>query len=135
MKIFIDSPLLIYLNTVTDPRDRYMYENYYLELLSKYKVCTDVLVLDELIHISKKKYGVPYELSIDFIESIVLPYINVLELGEEEYKYASKIIIEHKLKPSDSLHVGAMLNNGINLIISEDKEYDKIKQIKRVWIQ
>jgi len=132
----MDSPLLIYLNTVTDLRDRYMYENYYLlELLSKHKVYTDVLVLDELIHVSKKKYGVPYELTIDFIESIILPYINISELGEEEFKYASKIIVEHKLKPSDPLLVSAMLNNGINLIVSEDREYDKIKQIKRTWIQ
>ena len=132
----MDSPLLIYLNTVTDLRDRYMYENYYLlELLSKHKVYTDVLVLDELIHVSKKKYGVPYELTIDFIESIILPYINIPELGEEEFKYASKIIVEHKLKPSDPLLVSAMLNNGINLIVSEDREYDKIKQIKRTWIQ
>jgi len=132
----MDSPLLIYLNTVTDLRDRYMYENYYLlELLSKHKVYTDVLVLDELIHVSKKKYRVPYELTIDFIESIVLPYINISELGEEEFKYASKIIVEHKLKPSDPLLVSAMLNNGINLIVSEDREYDKIKQIKRTWIQ
>lgn len=132
----MDSPLLIYLNTVTDLRDRYMYENYYLlELLSKHKVYTDVLVLDELIHVSKKKYRVPYELTIDFIESIILPYINISELGEEEFKYASKIIVEHKLKPSDPLLVSAMLNNGINLIVSEDREYDKTKQIKRTWIQ
>ena len=93
-----------------------------------------MLVLDELIYVSKKKYGIPYELSIEFIEAIVLPYINILELGEEEYEHASKLIVEYRLKPSDSLHIGAMLNNGINVIVSEDKEFDKIKQIKRVWI-
>ncbi len=134
MRIFIDTPLLVYLNTLTDPRDKILYENYYLDLLSKYKAYTDVLVLDELIYVSKKKYGIPYELSIEFIEAIVLPYINILELGEEEYEHASKLMIEYKLKPSDSLHIGAMLNNGINVIVSEDKEFDKIKQIKRVWI-
>ncbi len=134
MRIFIDTPLLVYLNTLTDPRDKLLYENYYLDLLSKYKAYTDVLVLDELIYVSKKKYGIPYELSIEFIEAIVLPYINILELGEEEYEHASKLMIEYKLKPSDSLHIGAMLNNGINVIVSEDKEFDKIKQIKRVWI-
>ncbi|MCD6196689.1 MAG: type II toxin-antitoxin system VapC family toxin [Staphylothermus sp.] len=134
MRIFIDTPLLVYLNTLTDPRDKILYENYYLDLLSKYKAYTDVLVLDELIYVSKKKYGIPYELSIEFIEAIVLPYINILELGEEEYEHASKLIVEYRLKPSDSLHIGAMLNNGINVIVSEDKEFDKIKQIKRVWI-
>jgi len=134
LRIFIDTPLLVYLNTLTDPRDKILYENYYLDLLSKYKAYTDVLVLDELIYVSKKKYGIPYELSIEFIEAIVLPYINILELGEEEYEHASKLIVEYRLKPSDSLHIGAMLNNGINVIVSEDKEFDKIKQIKRVWI-
>lgn len=134
MKIFIDTPLLVYLNTLTDPRDKLLYENYYLDLLSKYKAYTDVLVLDELIYVSKKKYGIPYELSIEFIEAIVLPYINILELGEEEYEHASKLIVEYRLKPSDSLHIGAMLNNGINVIVSEDKEFDKIKQIKRRWL-
>ncbi len=134
MKIFIDAPLLIYLNTLTDPKDRILYENYYIDLLSRYKVFTDALVLDELIYVSKKKYGVPYELSIEFIEAIILPYVNILEIGEEEYGYASKLIIEYNLKPSDALHIGTMLNNGINVIISEDKEFDKVDQIKRKWL-
>ena len=134
MKIFIDTPLLVYLNTLTDPRDKILYENYYLDLLSKYKAYTDVLVLDELIYVSKKKYGIPYKLSTEFIETIVLPYINILELGEEEYEQASKLVIKYKLKPSDSLHIGAMLSSGINVIVSEDREYDKIKQVKRIWL-
>ena len=45
-----------------------------LDLLSRHKVYIDVLVLDELIYVPKKKYGVPYTLTLEFIESIVLPY-------------------------------------------------------------
>ncbi len=134
MKVFIDAPLLIYLNTLSDPRDRLLYENFYLEILTKYKVYTDVLVLDEVIYISRKKYNIPYELTIEFINSIVLPYVNILVLSEEEYRYALKIIMEYKLKPSISLHIGAMLNNSINTIVSEDRDYDKIENIKRLWI-
>jgi len=75
VKIFIDVPLLIYLNTVTDPKTRILYENFYIDILTKYKLYTDVLVLDELIYISKKKYGIPQRITIEFIESNVLPYI------------------------------------------------------------
>ncbi len=134
MKAFIDAPLLIYLNTLADSKDRVLYENFYVEILTKYKPYTDVLVFDELIHISKKKYNVPYNVSVEFIESNVLPYVYVLNLGEDEYNYAVKILSEHNLKPSDALHIGAMMNNNIALIISEDKELDKIPTVKRLWI-
>ena len=134
MKAFIDAPLLIYLNTLVDSKDRILYENFYVEILTKYKPYTDVLVLDELIYISKKKYNIPYKVSVGFIESNVLPYVYVLSLGENEYNYAVKILSEHSLKPSDALHLGAMMKNNITLIISEDKELDKISAIKRLWI-
>ena len=135
MKIFIDAPLLIYLNTLANSRDRILYENFYIEILTKYKPYTDVLVLDELIYISKKKYGIPHKISIEFIQSNILPYTSILSLSEDEYTYAAKILMEYGIKPSDALHLGAMINNGITLIASEDKEYDKIPTIKRLWIR
>ena len=135
MKVFIDVPLFIYLNTLTNSRYRALYENFYIEVLTKYKPYTDVLVLDELIYVSKKKYNIPYRISIKFVEINILPYITVLNLGEEEYKYATKIITKHNLKPSDALHIGAMMNNNITLIVSEDKEFDSIPTVKRLWIE
>ena len=135
MKVFIDAPLLIYLNTLTNLRYRILYENFYIEILTKYKPYTDVLVLDELIYISKKKYNIPYDVSIKFVETNILPYTTVLNLGEEEYEYATEIIVKHNLKPSDALHIGAMMNNNITLIVSEDKGFDRIPAVKRLWIE
>ncbi len=134
MKAFVDSPLLIYLNTVTNPTTRIIYESFYLDILSKYKLYTDVLVLDEVIYVSKKKYGIPYNISIEFIESIVLPYVSIISLGEDEYRLASKLLVEYGLKPSDALHLAAMINNGINVMVSEDREFDKLENVKRLWI-
>jgi len=135
LKVFIDTPLLIYLNTLTNLRYRVLYENFYIEILTKYKPYTDVLVLDELLYISKKKYNIPYNVSVKFVETNILPYITILNLGEEEYKYATEIITKHNLKPSDALHVGAMMNNNITLVVSEDREFDRIPVVKRLWIE
>ena len=135
MKVFIDAPLLIYLNTLTNLRYRILYENFYIEILTKYKPYTDVLVLDELIYISKRKYNIPYDVSIKFVETNILPYTTVLNLGEEEYKYATEVIAKHNLKPSDALHIGAMMNNNITLIVSEDRGFDRISAVKRLWIE
>jgi len=134
LKAFIDAPLFIYLNTLLNPKDRVLYEDFYIDILTKYKPYTDVLVLDELIYVSHRKYGVPMNISIEFIESNILPYIYVVEIGLEEYRKAVKYMIKHNLKPSDAIHLGACVNNGIETIVSEDKEFDKIKTIKRLWI-
>ena len=134
MKVFIDANLFIYLNTVMDPYIRELYENFYIDLLSKYKAYTDVLVLDELIYVSKKKYGIPYSVTLEFINTIVRPYVAILPLREEEFDYASSIIKDYDLKPSDALHIGVMKINNIELIASEDTEFDKIRDIKRIWI-
>jgi predicted nucleic acid-binding protein len=133
LKVFIDAPLLIYLNTLSDLHNRIPYEDFYIDILNRYTPYTDVLVLDELMCISKKKYRVPYDVSIEFIDSSVLPYVNLLRLGEEEYLNAVKILEKYNIKPSDSIHLGAMAANNLSLIVSEDREYDKIPLIKRLW--
>ncbi|HDI46852.1 MAG TPA: PIN domain-containing protein [Candidatus Methanomethylia archaeon] len=133
MKIFVDACLLIYLNTLADMHARSAYENFYLDLVSRYKVFVDGLVLDELIYISEKKYGVPSSVTLDFIDSVVLPYADILGLGEEEFKQACHFIEKYGLKPSDALHLGAMKINGIEMVASEDSDFDKVEEVKRIW--
>lgn len=134
MKAFIDANLLIYLNTVSELATRSIYEDFFIDLTRKYRLYTDDLVLDELLYISKKKYGVPYEITFEFIDSIVMPYITVIPLGEEEFNEAREIILKYNLRPSDALHVGAMRSNGIKVIASEDADFDKVDNITRIWI-
>lgn len=134
MRVFIDANLLVYLNTLTTEDIRVIYENFYLNLMAEHRIYTDVLVLDEVIYVSKKRYSVPYVTTLSFIESIVLPYTTVLPLSEDEYKEAAKLIEKYNVKPSDALHIGAMITNRIPTLVSEDKELDRISEIKRVWI-
>ncbi len=134
MKAFIDANLLIYLNTVSEIAARSIYEDFFIDLARKYRLYADDLVLDELLYISKKKYGVPYEITFEFIDSIVMPYITVIPLGEEEFNEAREIILKYNLRPSDALHVGAMRSNGIKVIASEDTDFDKVDGITRIWI-
>lgn len=134
MKAFIDANLLIYLNTVKNKVVRAGYERLYFDVLRSYKLVTDGLVLDETIFVSWKKYNVPYKVTLSFIEGAVLPYVEILPLGEEEYVEAAKIIRKHGLKPSDALHAAAMLLNNVKVIVSEDDDFDKFSWLKRIWI-
>jgi len=132
MKVFVDASLLVYLNTLRTPEKRRPYEDFYLRLLSKYKAYTDALVLDEVIYVPAGKYKVPYEISLEFIDSTVLPFVDILPLGEEVYRKAAEMLKTRRVKPSAALHVAVMTLHGIRKIASEDRELDKIEGITRV---
>jgi predicted nucleic acid-binding protein len=91
-----------------------------------------VLVLDETLYVSKKKYGVDYTDTAEFIRQIVEPCSKILGIGVKDYGVSIGFL--GSLKPSDALHVAVMKNNGVSRIVSEDEDFDKIRDIKRVWL-
>jgi predicted nucleic acid-binding protein len=132
MKLFIDANLLVYLLTKT-PGEAEKLVGFYADLIDNHILYTNPLVLDETIHVSKKKYKVPYETSIQFIDEKVLPYVNVFPLTILDYLTAKEIILKYNLRPSDALHVATIQNNGLQAIVSEDEDFDKLP-IKRIWL-
>jgi hypothetical protein len=113
---------------------REIYEDFYIDLTKSYSLYTDVLVLDELLYVSHKKYRVPIEVTLEFVESLVLPYVTILPLGEVEYRHAVDALKCYELKPSDALHVGAMKSAGISLITTEDKDFERVEGLRRLWL-
>jgi len=45
------------------------------------------------------------------------------------------LINEYRIKPSNALHVAVMKTHSISTIAPEDKELDKVKEIKRVRLE
>ncbi len=93
-----------------------------------------MLVLDGVAYVSKGKYGVDYSDTVDFIDRAVLPYVDILPVGLNEYLRARELMIRYGLKPSDSIHAATIENHGLQAIASEDEDFDKV-QIKRLWIE
>ncbi len=127
--IFVDANFLIYLNLGVKE-----VEDYYLKLLSEESLATDPLVLDEVIYVSKKKYGVRLEDTLDFLDNIVLPNSVVLPVTINEYRRAREVMLKYSVSPSDALHVAVMLNNSIRRVLSEDRDFDRVKEVERVWL-
>ena len=130
---FVDANLLIYLNCIQQEDERKTYEDLYYNALSSFEVFTDILVLDELIWVSKKKYNVPYDITLSFIRNAVLPYVEILQIDTKILDIFFNVLVKYKLKPSDAIHVAVMLTHNIRTIISEDIDFDNIKEIKRIW--
>jgi len=134
MKIFVDASLLIYLNVKMPEDEAKLIEDFWLNLLLNNLLYTNVLVLDEVIHVSKRKYDVSPRDTIDFIDKAVLPYVDVLSIGLSEYLRAKELMVKYGLKPSDSIHVATIENHGLQAVATEDEDFEKVG-IKRLWIR
>lgn len=133
MKLFLDANLFVYLLTKTPGEDRKIVE-FYAELVENHSLYTSPLVLDETIHVAKRKYRVPYRTSVEFIDEKILPYVEVLPLTVFDYLTAKEIILKYSLRPSDALHVTVIQNNGLQAIVSEDEDFDRLP-LKRLWLE
>lgn len=132
MKVFVDANFLIYLNASTEPEVRAAFEDFYVELVREHNLYTDAIVLDEVLWVSHRKYKVPFNVTSDFIRSIVVPFTKLIPLGEDG-AIAALTFLEYGLKPSDALHLAAMRGEGINHVVSEDRELDRITWVRRIW--
>ncbi|RLE51746.1 MAG: PIN domain nuclease [Candidatus Methanomethylicota archaeon] len=126
--MFFDANVLIYLNLGVEEVARF-----FEKLLTESRLYTNVLVLDEVLYVSWRRYGVKFEDTMRFLDDVVLPYVKVLNVGWEEYVKAKGYV--GILKPSDALHVAVMLNNGIKTVVSEDRDFDRVGDVRRVWIR
>jgi len=134
MRAFIDANLLIYLNTVREPTHKRRYRAFFEETVSLHRCFTNPLVLDEVLYVSNRKYGFSYGDTADMIHSQVLPFVEVLPIGLQEYRKMTEILQRGGFKPSDALHLSSMLLNDIDLIVSEDAGFDAWGGIKRTWL-
>ena len=134
MRLFIDTNLFVYLNSNIDEDLARRLDAFYADLIRENEVYTNVLVLDELIHVSKRKYGVSYPETLSFIEDIILPAVRVLPVTFDDYITAKEIILRYSLRPSDALHAAVIQNNGLQAIVSEDEDFDRLP-LKRLWLE
>ena len=131
-KLFLDANLVIYLNTLTG-EERPTIDRFFKALL-KERLFTNMLVLDETLYVSRRRYAVPYAMTMDFLRRAFLPYTEIIPIAEEDLQATERYLTEYEVKPSDAIHLATMDKLGIASIVSEDEELDAVKGIKRVWL-
>ena len=131
-KLFLDTNLVIYLNTLTGEQ-RPIIDRFYKGLLREH-LFTNMLVLDETLYVSRRKYAVPYATTIDFLRRALIPYTEIIPIAEEDLQAMERYLADYDVKPSDAIHLATMDKLGITSIVSEDAELDAVKGIKRVWL-
>jgi len=76
--------------------------------LSEHEVFTNLLVLDGVIYVSKRKYDVKQEDALEFIDRVILPHVELLPMGAELYPFFKLYVANFGLKPFDALHAAIL---------------------------
>ena len=93
-------------------------------------IMTSILTWDELVYSIWKKEG--REKAVQQGKEIFyFPNLRFLEADIKVIQKAQQIIENIGLKPRDAIHAATAILNNCSEIISDDPDFDKVKEIKR----
>ena len=111
-------------------------KNHAQEILNKFalgekKAATSLITWDEFVW-SLRKYLSPAQIHRESKMFLLFPHITFFDLNSEIVGKAHLLVEKYNLRPRDALHAATALCNGITEIISDDVDFDKIKELKRI---
>ena len=95
---------------------------------------TSTLTWDEFLYTLQNHWGIEkaLELSQNFL---ITPNLVFFPATEEIINKAQILVKEKGLKPRDAIHAATAIHNSIKEIASDDADFDKIKELKRIKIR
>ena len=128
---YIDANIFIYPILYESEYSKY-YEKLFLDIASnKFSMITSFLTWDEIVHSIWKKRG--REIAIKEGEKFLrFPNLIFIDTNSKVISKAQQLITEYNIKPRDAIHIATALLNNCNEIVSDDEDFDKIKEVKRI---
>ncbi|MFW5946718.1 MAG: type II toxin-antitoxin system VapC family toxin [Candidatus Natronoplasma sp.] len=99
------------------------------------EVGTSVLTLDEVSWILSHEAG--REEALKEGERILeLPHLKILDVkSEDTVRMINYLRRYEELKPRDAIHLSVAVRNGIHTIVSDDDDFDGVKEIEWVGLE
>lgn len=96
----------------------------------KFEAITSFLSWDEFVYIIRNHLGrsVAIEQGKRFLS---YPGLKLINADEKVVNFAQQLISKYEIGPRDAIHAATALVNNVTKIISDDADFDKIKEIKR----
>jgi len=98
---------------------------------NKLKAFTSYLTWDEVIYVVKKEKNKDIAI-MEGSKLLSFPNLNFIRVDKQIIFLAQKLIKNYNLNPRDSIHAATALIIGAKEIISDDQDFDVIKEIKRI---
>ena len=91
---------------------------------------TSTLTWDEVVWVASKLLGRSGGITLGQ-KLLGFPNLEFIYVDEAIISQAQSLMNKYKLSPRDSIHVASALSRKATIIISDDEDFDQIKEIKR----
>jgi len=97
------------------------------------RACTSYLTWDEIVYVVSKVSGRDdgKRAGSTFL---FFPNLKILDVDEEVVRCAQELVEKYDLKPRDAIHAASAIHNGIKEIITNDNNFDVVRELKRVQL-
>ncbi|MEM3479804.1 MAG: type II toxin-antitoxin system VapC family toxin [Candidatus Bathyarchaeia archaeon] len=130
---YVDSNVFIYsviYDEVFVPEARKCREFLLKIALGEIEAHTSLITWDEVTWIVKKIMG--EELSVEYGRKFLrFPNLRFLGVKRTTILKAQDFMEKYRLKPRDAIHAATALENKINIIVSYDRDFDSLIEVKR----
>ena len=129
-KVYVDSNIFLYMLLGTG--EKHAASRSFLKMVKegKFSAFTAALTYDEVFWKVKqmRSYKDALHASKLFLN---LPNLKFLAVNSQTIWMANELQSKYILMPRDAIHAAAAVLHGIQTIISDDRDFDKIKELKR----
>ena len=94
---------------------------------------TSYLTWDEVVWVVLKTLGIRDAIQAGY-KLLAFPRLKFYEVDESVIFKSQLLIEKYNLKPRDAIHVATALISGEEIIVSDDKDFDEVGEIKRVSV-
>ena len=132
---YIDSNVFLYPVLYNDIRESENARKILSEIEGKnIQAYTSTLTWDEVSYVVERIFG-----KTDSIEVgkrfLNFPFLRFIPVDDEIIRRSQVIREKYNLKPRDSIHLSCAIERNISEIITDDADFDEIKEITRVPIK
>jgi len=132
--LYVDSNIFLYpaiykLETVEEARES---KEFLLKISEgSIEACTATITWDEVVWVIRKVFGLKPSIELGRM-LLEFPNLKFLNVKRSVVLRAQSLMEKYKIKPRDAIHAATALENGIETIVSYDRDFDKLEEIKRL---
>jgi len=99
--------------------------------LGKVEAYTATVTWDEVAWVVRKVFG--FEFSAEESKKFLsFPNLRLLGVKKSTVFRAQELVEKYRMRPRDAIHAAVALENKITTIVSYDKDFDEMKEIRRI---
>ncbi|RLE83787.1 MAG: VapC toxin family PIN domain ribonuclease [Thermoprotei archaeon] len=97
------------------------------------RAVTSALTWDEVVWVVWRLVGREYALRAGE-RLLVFPNLTIVAVSQGSLRRAQAIASRYGLKPRDAIHAAVAIEHGGSKIVSDDEDFDKVRELERVPI-